>query len=998
VEVGAGEVGIATSPVNQEVRVALRKITVVPATRRLVKLQWLWRPTVDREVLPGHIPRPSENAVGARWQLVQRYPTQEPLSVAFDAAGAQFAVATSDRLIRIYQTADQQLVKMVGPTPRFPTKMIWGPSTDRLVVAGRDYRLQGFDVNTGQAVFRRGPSEGPIDGLCWNADASRFATGSWAHEHMARVFNANGGLIQAFSHANRGAGALAYASSGNWLAIHPTGGDERGAVELLRVGKAPPELLAAPNGQLPERLAISPNEQWLAAGSHSEAISVWRLSDGKLMHSLSVPGGRLLGLEWSHDGTRLIAGIDDRAIVEFDMVAAEPVELARYAVPLLRQFAVAADEVSLAAIADNQETFVINRQTREVKPLAMHHREQIALAIRPTGNHETAVVGRDGALRLFDSEGRQLLHSRAARAASLSSVVWTADGERIVASSADQRLIVWSADGSQQASYALPVVQSHQAVAAWQQDQVLVASRDGKVRVVRAADGSVVDTWTCSERPLATVATRGEQAVVSDNENRVTLRDAQGKETSAFGVTFGRAAFATAISPQGDCIALRGGDRNLQFYNLQGEKLAECDRSRDRTVDLAWSPSGKQLATSNYNGEIDVWSRDGEFQTSLAPASGGRSNQLVWVDEDHLLSVGEDGCLRHWNVKLRQAEDVTVLLSGGAWARYSPGGKLLDAEGEQNELAYVAENDRGGLDLLSLAEFRTRLGLSATEPASTPTTPTNPSGDRTPAVESVELPTRELAKLEDAAIAESSGLAASARDDAFWTHNDDETSPHLYLIGRDGKTLARFDVATDKQNDWEDMCRFHGDDADYLLIGDIGDNFARRDDCRLLLIKEPNLTDLDQVPRKLEVEAEIPYRFEDERHHDCEALAVDVARNVALLISKELDESCTLYEVPLAVSAEPQVAKRVRELKLPLVTSMDISPDGQRLVVLGGLHAFEWTKANSESWTTAMQRLPHRYVLPKGKQLEAIAYRRDGRALLLTTEGEHTPLWELTLP
>ena len=77
---------------------------------------------------------------------------------------------------------------------------------------------------------------------------------------------------------------------------------------------------------------------------------------------------------------------------------------------------------------------------------------------------------------------------------------------------------------------------------------------------------------------------------------------------------------------------------------------------------------------------------------------------------------------------------------------------------------------------------------------------------------------------------------------------------------------------------------------------------------------------------------------------------------------------------------------------------MDISPDGKRLVVLGGVHAFEYVRGDKERWTNALTRVPRRYALPKLEQPEAIAYDREGTAILVTSEGQHPPLWELKLP
>jgi len=266
-----------------------------------------------------------------------------------------------------------------------------------------------------------------------------------------------------------------------------------------------------------------------------------------------------------------------------------------------------------------------------------------------------------------------------------------------------------------------------------------------------------------------------------------------------------------------------------------------------------------------------------------------------------------------------------------------------------------------------------------------------------PSKDAETLVTRELAIIKDAAIIESSGLAASSRADAVWTHNDDDQSPRLYLVSREGETIGRYDLKDATAFDWEDMCAFRRGEVNYLLVGDIGDNRIARTDCKLHLLKEPDISQRSDEVVAVPLHATIPFEYED-GPHDCEALAVDAERNVALLITKELDESCRMYEVSLEPPGDkPAVAKRLREIKLPLVTAMDISPDGRRLVVLGGLHAFEFTRGERESWLQAMDRPARRYVLPHARQAEAICYRADGKALLVTSEGINTPLWEMML-
>jgi hypothetical protein len=214
--------------------------------------------------------------------------------------------------------------------------------------------------------------------------------------------------------------------------------------------------------------------------------------------------------------------------------------------------------------------------------------------------------------------------------------------------------------------------------------------------------------------------------------------------------------------------------------------------------------------------------------------------------------------------------------------------------------------------------------------------------------------------------------------------------------------LAQFKLDGATIYDWEDMAAFRRDEKNYLLIGDIGDNKANRETLqeflKLFLVQEPDAGSLPVGEATLPLARTIVVRYEDGQH-DCEALAVDAERNVALLLTKELDTECSLFEVPLdAAEGEPVVAKRVAQVPLPLVTAMDISPDGKRLAVLGGVHAFEYVRGEKESWPTALARVPRRYALPSLAQPEAIAYDQGGKAILVTSEGEHPPLWELKLP
>jgi len=65
---------------------------------------------------------------------------------------------------------------------------------------------------------------------------------------------------------------------------------------------------------------------------------------------------------------------------------------------------------------------------------------------------------------------------------------------------------------------------------------------------------------------------------------------------------------------------------------------------------------------------------------------------------------------------------------------------------------------------------------------------------------------KQIAILADEAINESSGIVRShTNPNCFWTHNDSGDKPRLFLVNRDGKTVARVGLSKAKAIDWEDI-------------------------------------------------------------------------------------------------------------------------------------------------------------------------------------------------
>lgn len=284
-----------------------------------------------------------------------------------------------------------------------------------------------------------------------------------------------------------------------------------------------------------------------------------------------------------------------------------------------------------------------------------------------------------------------------------------------------------------------------------------------------------------------------------------------------------------------------------------------------------------------------------------------------------------------------------------------------------------------------------------------------------------------LAHFQDPRVDESSGLAASARSDAyFFTHNDSGDGPFVYCISRQGSTLATYRLAGAQALDWEDMARGPGPTGiPSLYVGDIGDNLEIRRTITVYRVPEP-VPPPRPPARPPSRGAETPltgvtaavFRYPDGAHN-AEALLVH-PRTGQIFVATKLRGQATFYAAPHPLpAAAPVLLRKLTTLALPLTsvrggppprprpgaalaTGGDISADGRRLVLRTYVDAYEWDLPpggpgdNADLVHRALSTVPRILALPEREGGEAICYTRSGYSLLLSVEGSGAPVHLLT--
>ena len=269
----------------------------------------------------------------------------------------------------------------------------------------------------------------------------------------------------------------------------------------------------------------------------------------------------------------------------------------------------------------------------------------------------------------------------------------------------------------------------------------------------------------------------------------------------------------------------------------------------------------------------------------------------------------------------------------------------------------------------------------------------DPTGEKEGPVEPEGYgPARLVGHIEDTAITESSGLAASStKPGSFWTHNDSGGRPFLFCIEGDGHSCGTVAVPGAGIFDWEDMARGPGPDSgvSYLYIGDIGDNTGTRESVVVYRVPEP----ADAIGQNA---TEIVLTYPD-GPHDAETLMVHPRTGDLYIVSKGSDPIVYVARSPLSSSMTLEVAGRAKlPSLLPGPTGGDIAPNGKRVVLSLYTGAVEFVLEPGAAFDTIWRTTPTDIDLPAVAQREAIAYSLDGRSIVTTSEGNNSPIHRAT--
>ncbi|MCO4744076.1 MAG: hypothetical protein KC912_04760 [Proteobacteria bacterium] len=239
-------------------------------------------------------------------------------------------------------------------------------------------------------------------------------------------------------------------------------------------------------------------------------------------------------------------------------------------------------------------------------------------------------------------------------------------------------------------------------------------------------------------------------------------------------------------------------------------------------------------------------------------------------------------------------------------------------------------------------------------------------------------------KLRDHQLTEVSGLVMGLGG-RRWVHNDSGDYARVFGLDATGATEVVLMLRDVDATDWEDIAR----SGESLLLGDIGDNLARRDHVVVHRVAEPAESGkVTSTPFVL--------RY-PEGARNAEVLLADPRSDELLVITKEDDGRSQIFRTALPEAPTELVLEPAGWIQFPVEsrgteksTAGDVRADGSRIVIRTYTDAWIWERGDT-TLAEALTKTPCRMPLQSEPQGESIAW--DGSDLLTVSEGAGRPFW-----
>jgi WD40 repeat protein/transcriptional regulator with XRE-family HTH domain len=409
--------------------------------------------------------------------------------------------------------------------------------------------------------------------------------------------------------------SMVLSPDGNYLAV----GSFSGQIRVWRVADG--KLLLAFTGHIRMvwALAFNPDSTLLASGGYDRSVKLWEIvgkDSGQCLKMMQGHDNWVRSVAFSPDGSLLVTCGMDATVRLWDVREGTCLRILHGHTGPVWAVAFSPDGSLLVTSGDDETVRLWDvREGTCLRVLHGHTCEIMAVAFHPKGDL-FASGGEDGRINIWGVRSGRLLTTLQLHTTRAMSIAFNPEGTMLASGSYDGGVEVWKIE-RESSPHRIRTLQGHltwvSAVAFGPGGQLASVSYGGKVKLWDAESGKCLRTFQGYSSVICSVAFSPDGSLLVHGDDTGMLKVYElGKEDSrsclrTFQGHTGR-IWTVICSPDGKTFASGGDDQSIKLWEVDSGYCLRTFHGHTAVIwSVAFSPDGSLLASGDNNGEIKLW-------------------------------------------------------------------------------------------------------------------------------------------------------------------------------------------------------------------------------------------------------------------------------------------------------------------------------------------------------------------------------------------------------
>jgi len=441
-------------------------------------------------------------------------------------------------------------------------------------------------------------------------------------------------------------------------------------------------------------VAVSPDGRYVAAGSNSGQVRVWR-EEGRVAH-LTMRGhtNRVGAIAFSPDGHTLATASWDGTVRLWDVESGAIIWTAREQHVPVTSIAISPTRKLLSGGYDGAIHVWDLKTGTHLKSLPTQGRPIFTVAWSTDGRL-LASGGLDAVIWLWDPEEGTLLQELHGHRDPIITLAFAPQIPLLASGSIDQVVKLWDVE----TGTCRRTLEGHTGMVAglaWTPDGRIMASAsyDTTIRLWDGKTGQCRHILLGHRDAVTSVAflPRGERLFSGSYDRTVRTWDVQSGQHVRMMQGYALAVFALCWSPDGRFLLSGSSEATLTLWNVTTRAPVQVLRGhRQRVNAVAWSRATNRIASGSQDQTVRIWDAQTGACTQILQGHTDAVYSVDWsVDGSFLASGGYDGSVRIWDVQestsrvgSEHAGLVNAAVWNPVWGTGIPDGTLVASANEE---------------------------------------------------------------------------------------------------------------------------------------------------------------------------------------------------------------------------------------------------------------------------------------------------------------------------